>query len=87
MPEIVFWIAGGAVALFVLDRLFLWMEARGWIYWRRIKRKGSGGGYLLGPDVFDPGKRHLEDAREERAVEEQEDGDDDGRRKKSDRVT
>jgi hypothetical protein len=85
--DIVIWIGALAVALFALDRLLLWMEARGWIYWRKVKRKGAGGGYVLGPDVFDPGKRYLEEAREEHITEEEEDGDDDGKRKSSDRVT
>lgn len=87
MPEIAFWIIGCAIVLLALDRLLLWMEARGWIYWRKVKSKGTSGGYLLGGDVFDPGTRHLEEVREERAVEEEEDGDDDARRKKSDRLT
>lgn len=85
--DVLFWIAGLALALFALDRFFLWMEARGWIYWRKVKRNGAGGGFLLGPDIFDPGKRYLEEAREEQAQEDEEDGDDDGKRKAGDRVT
>jgi hypothetical protein len=85
--DILFWIAGIGVALFALDRLMLWMEARGWIYWRKVKRKGAGGGFLLGPDIFDPGKRYLEEAREEQVQEDEEDGDDDGKREAGDRVT
>ncbi|MDQ2702033.1 MAG: hypothetical protein M3Y70_04295 [Pseudomonadota bacterium] len=33
--------------LFLLDRLFLWFEARGWMYWRRTKSTGSGAGLAL----------------------------------------
>jgi len=84
--DIVAWIAGIGVALFALDRLLLWMEARGWIYWRMVKSKSSGG-FLLGPDVFDPGTRHLEEAREEHVIEDEENGDDDAKRKNSDRLT
>lgn len=29
------WILSTLVALFAFDRLMLWMERRGWIYWRR----------------------------------------------------
>jgi hypothetical protein len=87
MPEIILWLTGGAIALFALDRVLLWMESRGLIYWRKIKRTSAGGGFLLGPDIFDPGKRYLEEAREERAAEEKEDGDDDGKRTKTDRLT
>lgn len=41
MRDIALWIIGIVVALFGLDRLFLWMEARGWLYWRRVKRKAE----------------------------------------------
>lgn len=84
--DIVIWVAGIGAALFALDRLLLWAEARGWIYWRKVKSKSSGG-FLLGPDVFDPGTRHLEDAREEYVIEDEENGDDDAKRKNSDRLT
>jgi hypothetical protein len=77
------WIAALMAALFALDRLLLAMEARGWIYWRKVKRKGAGGGYLLGPDIFDPGKRYLEEAREEHVLEDEENGDGDDKRIKS----
>ena len=85
--DIAILIVATVVALFALDRVLLWMEAHGWIYWRKVKRKGAGGGFLLGPDIFDPGKRYLEEAREEHVVEEEEDGDDDAKRKNSDRLT
>jgi hypothetical protein len=77
------WIIALLAALFALDRLLLAMEARGWIYWRKVKRKGAGGGYLLGPDIFDPGKRYLEEAREEHVLEDAENGGDDDKRIKS----
>ncbi|MFD7291309.1 hypothetical protein [Streptomyces sp. NPDC059863] len=42
MTSTVWQIAGGVVALgvvvFLADRVLLWMERRGWVYWR--KRKG-----------------------------------------------
>jgi hypothetical protein len=85
--DLALWAIGILVALFALDRLMLWMEARGWIYWRKVQRKGAGGDFLLGPDIFDPGKRYLEEAREEQVQEDEEDGDDDGKRKARDRVT
>jgi hypothetical protein len=31
-----------ALALFAVDRVALWIEARGWIYWRKVKPKGGG---------------------------------------------
>jgi hypothetical protein len=77
----------GAAALFALDRLFLWMERRGWVYWRKSKRRGGGGDVLTGFGFMDPGTQHLDEARREHVIAEKDDGDDDGQRKKSDRVT
>ncbi len=87
MLEIVLWILVGVAALIGLDQLFLWMEAKGWLYYRKMKRKGSAGAVLMGGNVFDPGVRHLEDAVEQRVVEDEDDGDDDGKRKTTDRVS
>ncbi len=39
MLDIALRIAGVTIALFALDRLFLWMAAHGWIYWRKVKSK------------------------------------------------
>ena len=51
-------------ALAAVDQLFLRMERRSWIYWRRRKRDPRGA--LLGPidNVFNPAHEH--------AVEQQE---------------
>ena len=87
MLDIALWIGGAAIALFALDRLFLWMEARGWIYLRKVKSKSSAGDALTGFGFTDPGTRHLEEARREHVLEDKEDGDDDGQRKNSDRLT
>lgn len=77
-----------AVALLVLDRLLLWMERKGWIYWRRTKgRRSAMADVFLGGNVFDPGARHLAEAREERVNEDEDDGDDDDKRKDEDRVS
>ena len=35
------------LGLLLIDRLFLWFESRGWMYWRRTKNTGSGGGQAL----------------------------------------
>ncbi len=85
--QIILWILLGAGVLLVLDRLLLWMEAKGWIYWRKVKRKGSAAGIFLGGNVFDPGAAHLAEAIEEHVIAEEDDGDDDDKRKPEDQVT
>jgi hypothetical protein len=45
MGSIVYWvivIASIVAILFALDRLFLWMEAKGWMYWRKTKHSPRG---------------------------------------------
>ena len=45
------------VLLVLLDRLGLWMERRGWIYWRRRKARGTLASTLLSiQKVFEPRK-------------------------------
>jgi len=47
MSDILAIAASILAGLFLLDRLFLWFEARGWMYWRRTKSTGSGAGQAL----------------------------------------
>jgi hypothetical protein len=85
--EIVLWTLVVIAGLILLDRLFLWMEAKGWIYYRKVKRQGSAADILIGADIFNPGARHAAEARQERPGEEDEDdGDDEGKRKPEDQV-
>lgn len=57
------WTLLGLAGLVVgLDRLGLWAEARGWIYWRRSRPSatGSGGDILTDLiELFQPAHRHL----------------------------
>lgn len=51
-------------ALAAVDQLFLWMERRGWIYWRH--RKPDPRGAVLGPidNVFNPAHEHVVEQQE-----------------------
>ena len=51
-------------ALAAADQFFLWMERRGWIYWRR--RKPDPRGAVLGPidNVFNPAHEHVTQQQE-----------------------
>jgi iron-sulfur cluster repair protein YtfE (RIC family) len=56
------------VALGLLDRLGLWMESRGWIYWRRRRAQGSvlGTTFLELQKIFESGKTgHVIEARQD----------------------
>lgn len=57
-----------ALAILALDRLGLWAESRGWIYWRRRRPEASGA--VLNPlvDVFQPGHVHVVEAQWDRDV-------------------
>lgn len=57
---IVAWGLAAAAALYGLHRLALWMETRGWIYYR--KQSGSvsvGTAFLEIQSLLDPGKQHV----------------------------
>lgn len=86
--EPLFWIIAIIAGLFLADRILLAMEARGWIYWRKVKPKGAAGGDpFSGVDnIFNPGAVHRAEARETIHADE-EDGDDDDERKPEDRVS
>jgi hypothetical protein len=56
--------------LVALDRLLLWAEARGWIYWRRKKRVGGQVGASIAAElgaILSPAERIRQEAA---AVEE-----------------
>ena len=64
---------GLIAAAFLLDRLGLWMEKRGWIYWRKKKRDtgGGGGGAMAGlltgfQKIIEPQIEHRQQVMEER---------------------
>jgi hypothetical protein len=57
------WLAlavGSVAALFGLDRLGLWLEDRGWLYYRRRKPTRSPmSGFLAMQQFIEPGIRHV----------------------------
>jgi hypothetical protein len=85
VTQLLLWAAAIPAALFALHRLFLWMEARDWIYYRRKPRGGGLGDVFLNANVLDPGRQHIIEAREELISEERGAGDDDADRDEADR--
>ena len=65
-----------ALAILALDRLGLWMESRGWIYYRRRKPSTStlGNAFLQVQSLLEPEKRSLLEIRQEEQHEEDESG-------------
>ena len=59
------------LGLFALDRLGLWMETRGWVYWRKLKPKGGGlaAGLRAFHELVEPQVRHVVEDREERMID------------------
>ena len=65
-------LAALALGAWTLDLLALWLESRGWIYWR--KRPRTEGGAMAGlltefQKVIEPEMKHVIEAKEERRVE------------------
>ena len=65
------------VGLFLLDKLALWAEERGWIYYR-TKRSSSGAignAFLELQSFFEPSKRHVIEERKRIKKDQQQSGD------------
>jgi hypothetical protein len=67
----------GALALFVLDRLLLWMERRGWIYYRKRSPSGGSGvgnALLEVQSLIEPDKKEILEVMREDKSEQAESG-------------
>jgi hypothetical protein len=66
----------GAIGLFLLDRLLLRLEARGYLYYRKKKAQlPSVGTVLLNLNVvLEPGKQYVVEAKRQQPSEQREDG-------------
>jgi hypothetical protein len=75
--EGVLWIVGLAVGLLLLDRLLLFFESRGWIYYRRTKGgRGASTYHLLEwTSALDPSQRQVMELRVSEERQEDEAGD------------
>jgi hypothetical protein len=74
MPKLLIWGIVIVVLAASLDQLLLWMEARGWVYYRRTKGRGGGALYhtLELHSVFDPSIEQIQKikVKEERRQDE-----------------
>jgi ligand-binding sensor domain-containing protein len=63
-------LVGVVLAIWLVHRLALWLETRGWLYYRRTRPSSSalGTAFLEAQQLVDPGKRFVLDAtREDRS--------------------
>jgi len=74
--ETALWILGLALGAFFLDRVLLWVESRGWIYYRRNKPGRGASTYHLFEwnAAFDPTMRQVQEERIKEDREEEESG-------------
>jgi hypothetical protein len=64
-----------ALGLFIIDRLGLWLEAKGWVYWR--KRKSGGAGHALQEfdALFRPSARYTIEVKQKDSKQRDDQGD------------
>ncbi len=77
MSKLLFWTAAIVVALFALDRLLLWLESKGWLYYRRNKPRGGASVYHLMElhSVFEPGIQEVIEIKVHEEQDQDESGD------------
>ena len=71
------WGIAAAAALYLIDRLALWLEERGWIYYRKHKASSGslGNAFLAIQTALEPSKRHILEERVKKDPVTQESGD------------
>lgn len=72
------WITGAVVVgLLVVDRVLLWAESRGWIYYRRNKPRGGAAVYhfLEMSSIFSPSMQEVIEVKVQEQKQVDEDGD------------
>ncbi len=77
MVEWLAWVSAALLGLFLLDRVLLLAEARGWIYYRKNKPgRGAATYHLLEMStIFDPSMRPVQEIRIQEEESENEAGD------------
>lgn len=75
--KILLWIAAAGIVLFLLDRLLLKMEERGWIYYRKKKpsRSSLGSAFLEIQSFLEPSKKEIAEIMMEEKKEQADSGD------------
>lgn len=76
---IALWLVGFVLGLLAVDRLALWAESKGWIYWRKKKAStGALGSALMEMNVIaNPSAEHVIVAKDGKQFEQRQNGDGD----------
>ncbi len=58
--------AGVIIGLFLVDRLFLFLESKGYIYWRKVKPRGGtqSSTIQMMDEIFHPASKHVYEERQ-----------------------
>ena len=77
MTTVTLWIVGAVAGLLTLDRLLLWAESKGWLYYRRNKPRGGAAVYHLleMSSILDPTFTEVIEMKVQEAKQEVESGD------------
>lgn len=77
MLKVIIWIACGIAVSLLLDRLFLYMEGRGWIYYRKKKPSSSAlsNACLEVQQLLEPSKKYVVQIKKDERRDQQEAGD------------
>ena len=77
MTVLALWALLGLAFLWLVDRVLLWLERRGWINYRRRGLSRSGAAYhgVLLESIFNPAAENLIEAKYVEEVEEDDSGD------------
>jgi hypothetical protein len=64
------------VGIFIIDRVGLWLESKGWIYWRKRKSSGGVGNAFQELNAFfHPSARHTIELKQKYSKQRDEQGD------------
>jgi len=77
MLKIFIWLLLLAAAIFAFDRLFLYMEKRGWIYYRKKKPSSSAlsNACLEVQQLLEPSKKYVVEVKKDEKKQQAEAGD------------
>lgn len=64
--DLVIWIIGVLLIIYIVDKIMLAMESRGWVYWRKRKPSSAVSSSAFGEliDAFQPSQQIIQEERQ-----------------------